>query len=212
MSVLGFEDFEARWRRLGRWPMAGIDEAGRGPLAGPVSVALVVFPEMADGLPHALEGLDDSKKLKPAERARLLPLIETNAKLSLCVHISSRTIDSLGINPAIELGIDRLLRRAMQRIPDLRGLAVDGNYLLTKLRRDWPQIVIESVVRGDSRAASIAAASVVAKERRDRRMLRYSRYFPGYGLEKHKGYGTAFHRRQIGALGPSPLHRRSFRW
>lgn len=212
MPQAAFEPLEAQWRSRGLWPAGGIDEAGRGPLAGPVTIGLVQFNEFPETLPSALRGLDDSKKLSEADRERLYALIRQHSLFSGSVHISARRIDRVGINVAIELGILTILRRAQSSALPLAALAVDGNYRLARVREARPDLHIESVIRGDSRVLSIAAASVIAKVDRDRRMKRYAKRFPGYGLERHKGYGTAEHRRRILELGPSPIHRRSFRW
>ncbi len=185
---------------LGR-EVAGVDEVGRGCLFGPVFAAAVVLESSAaEDLLKA--GLTDSKKLSAKRRAVLVPVIQ-----SLCVgsglgQASAREIDACGIRVATE----RAMLRALQRLPQCPGLVlVDGNLPL----RLWqgPQ---RTVIAGDSRSAAIAAASVLAKEARDALIRRLSARFPGYGLERHAGYGTAQHRQSLMASGPTPLHRHTF--
>ncbi len=181
--------------------IAGVDEVGRGCLFGPVFAAAVVLDgDAADGLQAA--GLTDSKKLTPRRRAALVPRIEECSLAWALGQASAREIDGVGIRGATELA----MLRALQRLPARPELVlVDGNLPL----RLWtgPQL---TVVRGDSRSAAIAAASVIAKEARDGLIRRLAARCPGYGLEKHVGYGTAQHREALLASGPTPLHRRSF--
>ena len=181
--------------------IAGIDEVGRGCLFGPVFAAAVVLDgEAADALQAA--GLTDSKKLTPRRRAALVPRIEERSVAWGLGQASAREIDGMGIRGATELA----MLRALQRLPSRPELVlVDGTLPL----RLWtgPQ---RNVVRGDSRSAVIAAASVIAKEARDALIRRLAVRFRGYGLEKHVGYGTALHREALLASGPTALHRRSF--
>ena len=181
--------------------IAGIDEVGRGCLFGPVFAAAVVLDgEAADALQAA--GLTDSKKLTPRRRAALVPRIEERSLAWALGQASAREIDGMGIRGATELA----MLRALQRLPSRPELVlVDGTLPL----RLWsgPQ---RTVVRGDSRSAAIAAASVIAKEARDALIRRLAVRFRGYGLEKHVGYGTALHREALLASGPTALHRRSF--
>ena len=181
--------------------IAGIDEVGRGCLFGPVFAAAVVLDgEAADALQAA--GLTDSKKLTPRRRAVLVPRIEERSLAWALGQASAREIDGMGIRGATELA----MLRALQRLPSRPELVlVDGTLLL----RLWsgPQ---RTVVRGDSRSAAIAAASVIAKEARDALIRRLAVRFRGYGLEKHGGYGPARHREALLASGPTALHRRSF--
>ena len=185
---------------LGR-DVAGVDEVGRGCLFGPVFAAAVVLEgTAADRLLKA--GLTDSKKLSAKRRASLVPLIQSLCLASGLGQASAREIDDCGIRVATE----RAMLRALQRLPQSPGLVlVDGNLPL----RLWlgPQ---RSVIAGDSRSAAIAAASVLAKEARDALIRRLAAHFPGYGLERHAGYGTAQHRQSLLASGPTPLHRHTF--
>ena len=181
--------------------IAGIDEVGRGCLFGPVFAAAVVLDvDAANALQAA--GLTDSKKLTPRRRAALVPRIEERSLAWALGQASAREIDGVGIRGATELAMLRALQRLSVR-PNL--VLVDGNLPL----RLWtgPQ---RTVVRGDSRSAAIAAASVIAKEARDALIRRLAVRCPGYGLEKHVGYGTAQHREALRTSGPTALHRRSF--
>lgn len=180
----------------GLWPLAGIDEVGRGPLAGPVVAAAVILDPAR--VPH---GLDDSKKLSAALREELFGEI---AESALAIGVASATaveIDALNIRQATLLA----MRRAVAALPvtPLKVL-VDGN--------DPPVLSCpgEAIVQGDGLVASIAAASIVAKVTRDRMMARLCRRYPAYGFSTHVGYGTARHRTAIREHGPCPEHRYSF--
>jgi ribonuclease HII len=180
----------------GRWPLAGIDEVGRGPLAGPVVAAAVILDPA-----RVPDGLDDSKKLSAAIREELFAEIMDKA---LAVSIASATaieIDTVNIRQATLL----TMRRAVAGLPlaPLHAL-VDGN--------DPPQLGCgcEAIIQGDGAVASIAAASIVAKVTRDRMMARLCRRYPAYGFSDHVGYATPRHRRAIAEHGPCPEHRYSF--
>ncbi len=184
-------------------PVAGIDEAGRGPLAGPLVASAVVFPSDSglDAVDGPLAGADDSKRLTDSARRRLLPLILSNASAVGVGWVGNAEIDALGMAAASRLAFVR----AYSRLGVAVGLAlVDG---LPVRGLGFP---CRFVVRGDSTSLSIACASVVAKVTRDDYMLRMDGVFPGYGFASHKGYGTAAHLRVLGTLGPTPIHRRSF--
>jgi len=181
--------------------VAGVDEVGRGCLFGPVFAAAVVLePAAAERLRSA--GLTDSKKLTARRRERLVPMIEALAVHWALGQASAREIDGQGIRRATELAMLRALQRLPQR-PEL--VLVDGNLPL----RLWsgPQ---QTVVSGDLHVDAIAAASVLAKQSRDHLMQRLAETYPGYGLERHAGYGTKAHREALLASGPTVLHRRSF--
>ena len=189
------------WGGLAPHLCAGVDEVGRGCLFGPVFAAAVVLPAEALA-PLAAAGLTDSKKLSPRQRATLVPQIRSLALGWALGQASAREIDHFGIRPATE----RAMHRALARLavpPAL--LLVDGVLPL----RGWqsPQL---SLPQGDSRCAAIAAASVLAKEERDALLRRLALRFPGYGLERHAGYGTPQHRAALERLGVTPLHRLSF--
>jgi ribonuclease HII len=188
---------ERRLRTRGFTRIAGIDEAGRGSLAGPVVAACVVLPEGA-----SLPGVRDSKKLSPLVRARLLQDIERVALDIAIGTVDPGTIDELNILRATHLAMHRAISRLQ---PPPHYVLVDGRPLPDL---SHPQIAL---VGGDDRCLCIAAASIVAKVTRDRLMIALDGTCPGYGLARHKGYGTQEHIACLERLGPSPIHRRSFR-
>ncbi|HAM34046.1 MAG TPA: ribonuclease HII [Deltaproteobacteria bacterium] len=189
--------FEARARSRGYSAPAGVDEAGRGPLAGPVVAAAVIFPP---GYSHP--GIRDSKKLSPRQRERLFTVITADAVAFGIAHATHEEIDSLNILRASLLAMRRAVD-ALALPPDF--LFIDGN---RPIPSDVPQ---ETLVGGDDRCLSVAAASILAKVARDRMMVEYDLLYPGYGLSAHKGYPTREHLEAIRRLGPSPIHRRTFR-
>ncbi|MEQ8353411.1 MAG: ribonuclease HII [Leptospiraceae bacterium] len=204
-------EFEPRERAF-FGPVIGLDEAGRGCLAGPVSIGYTVFsPEFFHSSPPPdLALVRDSKRLS---RNRREVLVEPIRKASLAcgaVMASSRKIDSVGINPAIEDCMIQSVIRAM-RIVKPAAVLVDGNYALKRLRNEFPDLAVHCIVGGDNLVFSIAAASILAKVLRDRRMERFDRYYPGYDFSQHAGYGTAIHRSKIHELGLSAVHRKSYR-
>ncbi|MDP9086377.1 MAG: ribonuclease HII [Pseudomonadota bacterium] len=177
-------------------PLAGVDEAGCAPLAGPVVAAAVILNR--DKFPR---GIDDSKKLDLATREAIFDRLQTVARIGVGIA-SVEEIDSINIFWA------RML--AMQRAVEALGIEpafvlVDGN----RLPR-WERTHAKAIVAGDTKCRSIAAASIIAKVTRDRIMLEHSRTWPGYGWETNRGYPTPDHRRALTELGPTPLHRRSF--
>lgn len=178
--------------------VAGIDEAGRGPLAGPVVVAAVVF----DPARPRINGLDDSKQLTPARREELYARIVDRALAWHVVAIDAAEIDRINIYHATMLG----MRRAMEAVAHVAGLArIDGNAIPAGL-----PCAAEAWVDGDARDRSIAAASILAKVTRDRAMVDLHASFPAYGFDGHKGYSTPAHLAALRAHGPCPQHRRSF--
>lgn len=180
---------------------AGVDEVGRGCLFGPVYAAAVVLEAPAVARLKGA-GLDDSKKLSARRRAQLVPLIEQQSLAWAIGRASAAEIDRHGIRAATEQAMLRALAR-LPAAPEL--LLVDGVLPL----RPWSGEQ-RTLVAGDQRCAAIAAASVLAKQARDGFIIRLARRYPGYGLERHVGYGTAQHRRAILELGPTVQHRRSF--
>ncbi len=188
---------ESRARKRALWPIAGTDEAGRGPLAGPVVAAAVILdPERIP------EGLNDSKKLSAAQREVLYDRILMEATVSIASS-SPKRIDLIDIRKA---SLDAM-RRA------IAGLGLEARHVLAD-GRDVPMGLTcsgEAVVKGDVRSVSIAAASIIAKVMRDRMMVRAGLVYPNYGFEVHAGYGTDRHRSAIATHGPCPLHRMSFR-
>ena len=176
--------------------VCGVDEAGRGPLAGPVCAAAVILP------PHAMiPGLNDSKKLSDKKRRELFPLIQQQAIAYGIAFASQEEIDEINILQATFLAMKRALEQ-LTVTPDLA--LIDGNRMT-----DFG-LPARTVVKGDSLSANIAAASILAKVTRDDLMVRIGEEYPGYGFEIHKGYGTKAHYAALEILGPCPVHRMTF--
>ncbi|NNF83527.1 MAG: ribonuclease HII [Deltaproteobacteria bacterium] len=198
------DGFEARARAKGFRTVAGVDEAGRGPLAGPVVAAAVVLPP---GF-HRPE-IRDSKALSPKARERVFFLVTSHALAFAVAQSSPEEIDRINILQASLLA----MRRAVENLapaPDF--LYIDGNVPIPFPEKEpWARIRQESLVSGDTRCVSVMAASIVAKVTRDRLMLEYDRVYPGYGFASHKGYPTKAHLAALQTLGPSPIHRKTFR-
>ena len=182
-------------------PVAGADEAGRGPLAGPVVAAAVILPPDLDGGEEWLQLLDDSKRLSPASRELAFQAVRENALSWAVAAIEPAEIDGIGI------GVASL--QAMLRAAD--ALSVRPAHLLLDYIpvRQCPY-PYDAVVKGDRRSYSIAAASNVAKVTRDRMMADYEHTYPQYGFARHKGYATAFHLARLREIGPCEIHRQSF--
>lgn len=188
--------YEKEAMKNGHVSVCGIDEAGRGPLAGPVFAAAVILPPETE-----ISGLNDSKKLSAKKREELFPLIQEKAIAWSVAFATEQEIDSVNILQATYLA----MRRACE------GLSVPADYALVDGNRMPPlSIPGETVVKGDSLSASIAAASILAKVSRDRLMLELDALYPEYAFAKHKGYGTALHVELLKKYGPCPIHRRSF--
>ena len=181
--------------------VGGIDEAGRGPLAGPVAAGVVILPAHPD-LSEQLAGVRDSKQMTPSQRQVACTRIQAAALAYAVGFAEAAEIDALGILPATRLAAWRALQ-ALAIIP--QHLLLDCLFLPDI---DLPQT---SLIKGDCRSLSIAAASVLAKTARDARLVAMEEEYPGYGFARHKGYGTAIHRAALQRLGPCPQHRRSFR-
>ena len=176
--------------------VCGVDEAGRGPLCGPVVAAACILPA---GL--VLEGLNDSKKLTPKKRDLLFDVIRENAIAYSIAEASVEEIDELNILEATLLA----MRRAIE------GLSVKADFALIdgNVDRDFP-IPARAVIHGDAISPSIAAASILAKVTRDRQCIELDRAYPQYGIAKHKGYGTKVHMDALREYGPAPIHRKQF--
>lgn len=177
--------------------VCGVDEAGRGPLAGPVCAAAVILPEGVE-----IEGLNDSKKLTEQKRERLYDVIVEKA-LSVGVAFGSvEEIEEVNILNATYLAMNRAIEN-LDAKPDYA--LIDGNRVPTGIK-----VPCETLVKGDAKSCSIAAASIIAKVTRDRLMLEYAKKYPQYEFEKHKGYGTAAHYKAVENYGLCPVHRPSF--
>jgi len=182
--------------------VAGLDEAGRGALAGPVCVGAVILPDDNPLLLQALSGVRDSKQLSPRQRDQLNPRIKEISRGWGVGFASSDEIDALGIVPATRLAASRALQ-SVSLFPD---------FLLTDFRLELPELDVSqaALVKGDQRSLSIASASILAKTARDELMMELDGWYPQYGFARHKGYGTLTHRRMIAKLGFSPIHRKTF--
>lgn len=181
---------------LGLHVICGVDEAGRGPLAGPVCAAAVILPEHLQ-----IPGLNDSKKLTDKKRRELFPVIQQQAIAYGIGLASEAEIDEINILQATFLA----MRRALSQLSIRPEIAlIDGN------RETDFGLPVKTVVKGDSLSANIAAASVLAKVTRDNIMVELAQQYPEYGFEIHKGYGTKAHYEALRTYGPCPIHRRSF--
>jgi ribonuclease HII len=191
------DHYERRLHAQGFSLVAGVDEAGRGALAGPLVAAAVILPEDFE-----VEGLADSKVLTPHQRDEWYRLIRSGAlSIGVCRAFPTR-IDHRGLHVSNLF----LLRRAIRALDVRPEFVLTDGFPLRGVR--LPQL---SIKKGDAVTASVAAASVVAKVTRDRMMDRYHRRYPQYGFDRHRGYGTASHRAAIARFGPSPIHRMSFK-
>ncbi len=196
MQDLTMWEIEEKYYAAGFQTICGVDEAGRGPLAGPVCAAAVILP------PHArIPGLNDSKKLSDKRRRELFPVIQEQAMAFGIAFASEQEIDEINILQATFLAMSRAMEQLSVR-PDLA--LIDGN------RETDFGIPAKTVVKGDSLSANIAAASVLAKVTRDDLMIRMADKYPEYGFEIHKGYGTRAHYAALERFGPCPIHRMTF--
>ena len=189
-------EFEKMAIAKGYKAVCGVDEAGRGPLAGPVCAAAVILPEGV-----MIDGVNDSKKLSEKKREALFDVIREQ---SLAYSIAYATVAEIE-----EINILNAAMLAMKRA--VEGLSVKADYAMIDGNR-LPEIDIDSecIVKGDAKSMSIACASILAKVSRDRLLYKYAEEYPMYGFDKHKGYGTAAHREAILKYGPCPYHRKSF--
>jgi ribonuclease HII len=198
---LGFE--RELWRQ-GVTLVAGVDEAGRGPLAGPVVAGAVIFPRgwLEAGLHPELHELNDSKQLTEIQREKYFDIITAHPDIRYGIAtVDAETIDRINILQATHQAMNLALAKLL---PAPEHVLVDGRAVKTMRFPSTP------LVKGDCRSYSIAAASVLAKVTRDRLMRKFDLAYPGYGFAEHKGYGTAQHLAAIASLGPCPIHRRSF--
>ena len=195
--------FESELWNSGLQYIAGLDEAGRGALAGPVSVGAVILPNDPTLLASTLSGARDSKQMTPRKRESLAPRIREVALTWAVGFATAEEIDMQGIVRATRLAAIRALHQ----------FDISPQYLLTDFRLDLPQLDISqtSLVKGDAHCLSIACASILAKTERDALMRELDERYPGYGLGKHKGYGTQAHRSAMKRLGSSEIHRKTFR-
>ena len=196
MSEINLWAIEDACKEEGYRLICGVDEAGRGPLAGPVCAAAVILPEHLE-----IPGLNDSKKLSDKRRRELFPIIQESALAYGIGFASPEEIDEINILQATFLAMRRALSQ-LHVTPDLA--LIDGN------RETDFGVPCRTVIKGDSLSANIAAASVLAKVTRDDWMIAAAEQYPGYGFEIHKGYGTKAHYAALEKLGPCPIYRRTF--
>ena len=189
-------EFEHKYAALGYTQICGVDEAGRGPLAGPVCAAAVILPADLD-----IPGLNDSKKLTDKKRRELFPIICEKAIAYAIAFADHKEIDEINILQATYLAMERAIKQ-LEVKPDFA--LIDGNRA-----KDFG-VPLETVVGGDGRSASIAAASVLAKVTRDDYMLEMAEKYPQYGFDIHKGYGTKAHYEALAENGPCEIHRMTF--
>ena len=189
------QSFERAAKQKGYRMIAGIDEVGRGPLAGPVVAAAVILPEGMEDI-----GLDDSKKLSAKKREEIFEMIKEQAVAIGIGIVDAFTIDKINIYEASKVA----MKRAIELLPE------QPDYLLIDAMRLDTGIPEEGIIKGDAKSISIAAASIVAKEVRDQMMKDYEQLYPGYGFAQNAGYGTKAHIEGLEKLGPTPIHRMTF--
>lgn len=196
--------YERDLRAAGKRYIAGVDEVGRGPLAGPVVAACVVLPEDFDVL-----GVDDSKKLSEKKREQLYDAILSEALAYGIGMQDNASIDEINILEATKEAMRCAIIEAEQRLREKTGCGID-HILIDALTLREVAIPQSGIIKGDSASLSIAAASILAKVTRDRMMVEYDSIYPGYAFAKNKGYGTKAHYEGLQAQGMTPIHRRSF--
>lgn len=196
--------YERDLRAAGKRCIAGVDEVGRGPLAGPVVAACVVLPEDFDVL-----GVDDSKKLSEKKRQQLYDAILSEALAYGIGMQDNASIDEINILEATKEAMRCAIIEAEQRLREKTGCGID-HVLIDALTLREVAIPQTGIIKGDSASLSIAAASILAKVTRDRMMVEYDSIYPGYAFAKNKGYGTKAHYEGLQAQGMTPIHRRSF--
>ncbi len=195
---------EEELHKQGYVNIAGVDEVGRGPLAGPVVAAAVVLPEDFDVL-----GIDDSKKLSEKKREELFKVITEGAVAYGIGMADHEVIDDINILQATKLAMKRALDELSEKLKAAESGPIDY-ILFDAMKIEDIYIPQESIIKGDAKVLAIAAASIVAKVTRDRMMVEYAKEYPGYAFEKNKGYGTKAHYEGIEAQGICPIHRRTF--
>lgn len=201
---------EAELHENGYRYIAGVDEVGRGPLAGPVVAAAVVMPEDFD-----VPGIDDSKKLSEKKREEMFDVIKQHAVCTGIGMAEHEVIDEINIlqatKQAMACAIEDLRRDFAERYPDRAAAGEGPDYVIfDAVHLDSLDLPQESVIKGDAKVLAVAAASIIAKVTRDRMMVEYAGVYPGYAFEKNKGYGTKAHYEGLREKGPCPIHRKTF--
>lgn len=197
LESIDWLEFENNAYSKGFSVVCGVDEAGRGPLAGPVFAAAVILPRN-----YIIDGVNDSKKLSEKKREELFEKIKQEALCYSIASVDEKIIDEINILNATFLAMEKAVK-GLEIEPDF--VMIDGNRAPKNLDAQ-----LQTVVKGDARSASIAAASILAKVSRDRYMLEMAEKYPEYCFEKHKGYGTKLHYEMLDKFGPSSIHRQSF--
>lgn len=202
--LLEMKEHEQQLHESGIRYIAGVDEVGRGPLAGPAVTAAVVLPEDFD-----VPGIDDSKKLSEKRREQLYDVIMERALAVGIGQADQQVIDDINILQATKRAMLQAVNAAEEMLRAEHGGSIE-RVLLDAV--ELPELTVpqESIIKGDAKVLSIAAASIIAKVTRDRMMVRYAEEFPGYAFEKNKGYGTKAHYEGLRRQGPCPIHRMSF--
>lgn len=190
-------DYELEYYKSGKKLIAGVDEAGRGPLAGPVCVAAVIMPFKQDKI---IEEINDSKKLTEKKREQLFEKIKNTAISYNIVFVDEKTIDSINILNATKLGMKQAIE----------GLSVKPELVLIDAVKIDTCVPTESIIKGDAKSYNIAAASILAKVTRDKLMVDLDKKYPEYNFKKHKGYGTKEHIENLKKFGKCEIHRNSF--
>ena len=190
-------DYELEYYKSGKKLIAGVDEAGRGPLAGPVCVAAVIMPFEQDKI---IEEINDSKKLTEKKREKLFEKIKNTAISYNIVFVDEKTIDSINILNATKLGMKQAIE----------GLGVKPELVLIDAVKIDTCVPTESIIKGDAKSYNIAAASILAKVTRDKLMVELDKKYPEYNFKKHKGYGTKEHIENLKKFGKCEIHRNSF--
>ncbi len=202
MKYPNFNEEKKLWKK-GHELVAGIDEAGRGPLAGPVIACALVISKPSVSFLKKIN-INDSKKISKKEREEIYEILKNNPEVKWGIgRVSEKVIDKINILEATKLVMKRAIKNL--KLSEIEYLLIDGNFKINS------EINQKSIISGDQKVVSIAAASIIAKVYRDKMMERYHRKYPEYGFNKNMGYGTSFHRKQIKKNGFCPIHRKTFR-
>jgi len=200
---------EKRLWKKGYKRIAGLDESGRGPLAGPVVAAVTVLIKPICGIHERfmqIRGLKDSKKLTPTKREELYKILTSHRQIKWGTgRVSEKVIDRINVLEATKLAMEKAVKNLEKKLKKVDFLIIDGNF---GINSSIPQ---KAIIKGDEKVFSCAAASIIAKVSRDRKMKKLHRKYPHYGLDRHKGYPTKYHRKMLKKYGPCKIHRKSFR-
>ena len=211
--MISFKEEKKFWK-LGHRVVVGLDEAGRGPLAGPVVAAAVTVrePKKCDSIKKQLLGINDSKKLSEAKREKMYQLISDNPFVDFGVGVVSETvIDDINILQATKLAMQQALENLAQKnsnYASVNSVIIDGNFMLDKMKNAG--IIQKPIVKADQTVFSCVMAGIVAKVTRDKLMKQYHQEYPEYGFDQHKGYGTSLHIKNIEKYGLCSIHRKTF--